>query len=336
MVFCCAGLMETQRHADFLQNLRRALQEGSYPHMRSQKERDLCLKRMDTICRASSGRACCAQQMGFLLSFGALKGRCGLVQELLEAGGDKENVTEGYTPLFCAAINQHMGVIRVLVNAGASVDGVSHGVAELPTSPRIFPNPAHFAGLTPLMAATFIGRFEAAEFLVKAGADTEKVDSGGRNPMYFAALSGNPAIVRILLEAGAKPNGIVNGVNPLELAAGKGYLEAVRLLVSAGATRNLPAGDMADFLSTGLLTAASWDQLPVVQFMLEAGASVAHVTALGMTPLMVACEKGNSAVIQCLVEAGSNPSAFNAEGATPLSLAAHSGCCGVKVCFIVQ
>jgi ankyrin repeat protein len=93
-------------------------------------------------------------------------------------------------------------------------------------------------GFTALHFAAFFGRFEAAALLIERGAE---VDAFGRGwmtgtPMHSAVSRLQSDVVRILLEAGAKPNVRQSaGWTPLHSSAANGDVTSVELLLASGA-----------------------------------------------------------------------------------------------------
>lgn len=80
------------------------------------------------------------------------------------------------------------------------------------------------------------GHFEAAQPLVDAHPDLEAIDDEGNTPLLCAAWGGYPAIVRLLLQAGALAN-IQNfeGETPFHHAARDGEVDVFLLLMEADA-----------------------------------------------------------------------------------------------------
>lgn len=74
-------------------------------------------------------------------------------------------------------------------------------------------------GATALMVACMNGHAEAADALVRLGADvTIKTEKCGWTPLMFAAARGNAEIIHMLMEAGADKNGAVKYVRGLRPA----------------------------------------------------------------------------------------------------------------------
>lgn len=105
----------------------------------------------------------------------------------------------------------------------------------------------------------------------------------GRTPLHFAATRDDPAIVAMLISAGARPSRKAEGLTPLCFAARDGRsAPVVRALLDGGAQ----VDGVCDILSgsgrftsprTPLCLAVVWNTVEVVQTLLEATASVGFV-----------------------------------------------------------
>jgi ankyrin repeat protein len=116
-------------------------------------------------------------------------------------GGLGKYDTKGVTPFFMAAATADIAYMKLLVESGAN------------------PSIANVDGCTPLMAACGIGVgsaaanevageepevLEAAQLLLKLGADVNSVDANGETAMHGAALKNLPKVVQFLADHGAK------------------------------------------------------------------------------------------------------------------------------------
>ena len=95
-------------------------------------------------------------------------------------------------------------------------------------------------GFTALHLAAFTDEAEAARLLVEGGADLEArsrhEEIRGVRPMNTAAFARAHAVARVLLDAGADPNGTGEaGGTALHTAAQYGDVEMARLLLDHGA-----------------------------------------------------------------------------------------------------
>jgi len=130
-------------------------------------------------------------------------------------------------------------------------------------------------GLQEQLTSAIIGsKAKRAESLLRRGALVNGQDKCGTTPLYKAAVQGEAAIVRMLLEAGADPNqesGDEDEGTPLCAAASWGRIKIVRLLLEAGAEPNA-----IESAHKGPMTALTWARnkgyADVVEALLAAGA----------------------------------------------------------------
>lgn len=150
--------------------------------------------------------------------------------------------------------------------------------------------------------------------------------------LHAAGTTRDPAVISVLLEAGADVQGRdeFRAYTPLHLAAEKGTSAIVRALLQAGAD--------ADAWATGFSTDWGWGWTPlhlaarsnpdpdVITALVEAGADL-HAPGgesyrRGNTPLHYAGENPNPAVAAALLDAGAEVNAHSRAGRTPLHEAA--------------
>ena len=117
-------------------------------------------------------------------------------------------------------------------------------------------------GDTPLCAALRLGMGDIAVELLDHGADPTACGRDGQSPVALASLRRHPKALKMLLNAGAKPNVIIatpvspavldlvndeslrnrlkreRKITPLMICAGRGDVEAVAQLLAAGARRD--------------------------------------------------------------------------------------------------
>ena len=160
-------------------------------------------------------------------------------------------------------------------------------------------------GRTPLMVAAGTGSLEAMKLLLAAGADANASDNFGVTPLMFAAR--DSAKVHLLLDAGAHANEKSRqGQTALLIAASTaGSLETVRLLIAKGADPKV----IGNGGRTGLIVAASANDIDLVRFFLDAGVNVNAVNQTdisGHTALMAASSQNNTAMVQLLLQRGAD------------------------------
>jgi ankyrin repeat protein len=139
------------------------------------------------------------------------------VSALLNRGFDPNTVDpKGHTGLFLALREGSLKAARALLDWPATK-------VETRTSDDE----------SPLMMAALKGYTEIARKLVERDADVNKT---GWTPLHYAATSGHPAIIELLLEHHAYIDAeSPNGTTPLMMAAHYGTPAAVKLLLDAGA-----------------------------------------------------------------------------------------------------
>jgi hypothetical protein len=123
--------------------------------------------------------------------------------------------------LIDAVSRQDLRTVRTLLEAGLDVN-------------------ARYGEQTALHQAIWDQQVELARFLLDHGADVNATAYKWKsNCLGTACTRGNPALVRLLLQRGAKVNAAIDSGNtPLMLAAWRGPREVVEMLLAAGADRS--------------------------------------------------------------------------------------------------
>lgn len=237
----------------------------------------------------------------------------------------------GQTPLFCAAKEGHLDIVKYLLERGAN------------------PNATNHYGVSVLWIPCQRGLTNIVELLLQKGANPEISPSGveaeersisGWTPLYAAIKSRQYAVVKILLTANANPNAVTSlGSTPFLLASEIGDLDVIKCFVEHGANLDYsPSGKEADELNitgqTALFMATLKEQNDVVQYLIEKGSRVNVKNRYGVSPLLLCAEGGNETLVRLLVSVGADvnmsPSGELAiehilAGQTPLYGAAKKG-----------
>ena len=138
------------------------------------------------------------------------------------------------------------------------------------------------------------------QLLLQAGADPLAVSDDGRTPLHDGARNSNPVVTAHLLAAGADPNALDNeGRTPLHEAARlSGNGRVIARLLAAGADPRAEAKDGRTPLHSALRVAAVSG---VISALIQGGG------AEELTPLQLAAVQGDSPKVNSLLEEGADP-----------------------------
>lgn len=124
--------------------------------------------------------------------------------------------------------------------------------------------------------------------------------------LMIAATKGNPEIVRLLIDAGADPNGTGEDISgPLSRAAFMSHFEVAKQLVKAGGKVNIRKS-LSSAEETILAHYVNLERVELVRLLLEHGANADIGDKFGWTPLMNAVHSQNLEMVQLLLP-HSNP-----------------------------
>ncbi|XP_059508175.1 palmitoyltransferase ZDHHC13-like isoform X2 [Stegostoma tigrinum] len=207
-------------------------------------------------------------------------------KELIEAGydvrqPDKENVTL----LHWAAINNRIDLVKYYVSKGAIVDQLGGDLNS-----------------TPLHWATRQGHLSMVVLLMKYGADPSLVDREGFTCLHLAVQFQHMPIVAYLVAKGQDVDAPdMNGQTALMMAASRiigpeptGFL--VKLNASVNAVDKVHR-------NTPLHWAVMSGNVAALSVLLDAGANVELVNAMGETPLGLAQQNRNLWILRYLLDA---------------------------------
>ncbi|KAM4608235.1 uncharacterized protein ankrd50l isoform 2-T2 [Polymixia lowei] len=261
--------------------------------------------------------------------------------------------SEGWTALRSAAWGAHSEAVRLLLDAGADVNGCD-GVGRTALRAAAWGgheeilltllqygaqvDKADREGRTPLIAAAYMGHREAVEILLNHNADVDLADEDRRTALSVAALcvptaagvKGYGEVASLLLERGADPeHRDRDGMTPLLLAAYEGHEDIVELLLEAGADVDETAGPNVNTPAaaavTPLLAAAAMGHIKTVGRVLFWGAAVDAIDGEGRTALSLAAARGSVEVVRALLDRGLDENHKDDLGWTPLHAAACEG-----------
>ncbi|XP_071442491.1 protein fem-1 homolog B [Hetaerina americana] len=158
------------------------------------------------------------------------------------------SIIKGASALWCAAGSGRLGVVKLLVEAGADVNH--------PTATES----------TPLRAACFDGRLDIVQYLVENSADIHCANKYNNTCLMIAGYKGHLHVVKYLLSVGINPNESAHcGATALHFAAECGEDHVARALVEDGGAKLNAKNGIG---MTPLMVAAVRTRASVVEYLL--------------------------------------------------------------------
>lgn len=255
------------------------------------------------------------------LHVAAMEDRTAVAEVLITRGAEINARTKsGYSPLTCAARDGHLGPADVLISHGADVNakdanGATPLVWSLYGAALVSPYGRTFvANEMPNLSASeqreviekakeAKGKWrDIAKLLINRKAQTN-VDPKVDQPLYLAALMGDGALAKELIDHGADINYAGNGETALHAAIAERNRETAAVLIDNGA--NVNAVNMSGRTPLHFL-AANIDDGKLAESMIRHGAHVNARDKNGATPMSFATRAGNRQVADVLQRNGGN------------------------------
>jgi uncharacterized protein len=178
--------------------------------------------------------------------------------------------------------------------------------------------------ITPLAMASAVQLPAFLKLVIAEGADINAMDSLGSVPLTYALQGENLDNFRFLIEEGANPDPLEDGVgrySPLAMAADHGLYEAVKELINLQVNVNWTNENGTD----ALRFAAANGEIECVELLLNAGANPASFDNEGFSAIHNAVDRHHSDVVEKLLDAGvdvdlriESPVSSIDDGTTPL------------------
>ncbi len=225
-----------------------------------------------------------------------------LILNLNEKQINEPDSSTGLTPLMAACLEGNTSIVRDLLERHADPNKTVSAkqtsalhIAAQHKSPQVVSLLLEHGGMinagsgleigTPLMSASKFGNVEVVRTLLERGADPDAYSSNGYGALHTAAMGGDVATIKLLLETGSFDVDS-DKMSPLMFAVYNRKVEATKYLLSKGA-------------------------------------NVSLTTPNGMTALHIAANTQHASreIIQILLVFGANPMARDNAGKTPLDYA---------------
>ncbi|KAK7074366.1 hypothetical protein SK128_009451 [Halocaridina rubra] len=259
-------------------------------------------------------------------------GKEDIVYELIQFGkATKRNTADSInasnnmrkTPLHFAAHTGHLRISEMLLDAGAVITAKDKdGYTPLHVAIA-----AEKEDIVRKLMQFIKNRKENLHSLLNARNKIQKT------PLHFAVHTGNMAILKLLLDAGANIFAKdADGFTPLHVAIAVEKDAVVQELLEVNKYRNHNITDIINATNkirkTPLHFAAHTGHIGIFKRLVDAGSNITAKDEDGFTPLHVAANVGNEKIIQELLETKEYNEMINAEDnkrRTPLHYAAHMG-----------
>lgn len=227
------------------------------------------------------------------LSFAAQSGDTAKVEALLDGGASLHYSREGYGVLLDAVHGREviddgrlLGLLRLLVDRGARLR-----------------EPVTKYGESPLRVLSNLGRFDAVDMLLRAGADAAELQWSAL--MHATALGAADDMERALAAGGDLEARDYWSRTPLLLAIATGDIDKVRRLLVRGADRNV-AGRCG---KPPLFYAIEMGNMSMLRFLVAQGFPIDPCDEFGTDALAKATESDNAEAVRLFIDAGLDPDA---------------------------
>ncbi len=228
-------------------------------------------------------------------------------------------LTERAEQLRARVAIQNAAALKQQAAAGASgttapLNGEEQEIRRIQALIKDSPDLINAAGKdrTPLHVAAAEGKLAIVRFLLDSGAKPDVMTTDNQGPaLWLAAENGHKAVVELLLTRGADPN-IKDGA-ALQAAAANGFMGIVDVLLANKADINLKGHS-----GTALHRAVYMKRTEIAERLLKSGADVNALGSMGETPLHIAARRADVGMIRLLIGHKADINAKDRGDAPPL------------------
>lgn len=210
-----------------------------------------------------------------------------ITQSLISAKANVNQTYRSFSPLYFAAQNGYLNIVKMLVKAGAKV-------SLLAQSDK---------GFTPLIVAAETGKLDVVEYLLEENADLDLRTFLGRSAIFHAVIHNQMPVFKALVKAGADLHlSDTDGNTLLHMAANSDQVEMIQSLIDAKLDMNALNNEGL----TPLLMAVKNKNKDAVLALLKAGADP-NIKTDGETPLNYAVLYERPDLVNVLLEYKAKP-----------------------------
>lgn len=204
-------------------------------------------------------------------------------------------------------------------------------IEELRKNPTLIEARDMDSNATLLHIACGKGKLSTSQWLIENGADINALGNDNITPLFYAILSQNIEIVKLLVESGADLNASMkdkgnDSATLLFFAIDSQNIEIVKLLVDSGADINKASLRDNDNV-TPLYLAVDLENIEIVKFLVDSGADINASLSDNdnVTPLFLAIKSQNIEIVKLLVESGADINIIIDGDITPFMYAVNMG-----------
>lgn len=235
-----------------------------------------------------------------------------ILEMLIGRGADVNHpARHGEYPLHLAAESGNVAAAELLIAAGAKVNIETDGSGKS----------------TPMHAAASGGHAEVIKLLAKHGGDVNRAtEPYNRTPLYLSVWREDTLALKVLIDLGADPDAANENDHrrtALNHAASQARLANVRVLLNAGAD---PNGKVDPKSNTPLMDAVLAKHMGIAWMLLEHGADVNGTGGFDQQTALhfAAGRRSDLEMVKLLFVKNADATIASASGATPLHEAARS------------